>query len=274
MSDLSPFKTLSSETKALVIAREFQLRHMPVAQLRAVLAGMARDDEDKQLVLRSVEQNLQAAGHLPEQIAAFLKDLQAPDGAAVEESLQSTRRMRSPFAISFERVTPSDVHSQASGAARAPRRPEEQPARPVTASEPDKVGQAQPKPQGTRLSASGRSVILLADDDKRIRMVFRLRLEDAGFSVLECATGGEAWALIQRGDLALAVLDMKLPGLRGLDILSRLTSTALNLPVVICSACDDLQEEQAVRSYPNLAYLVKPVSPDTLVKTVRELLSA
>ena len=120
--------------------------------------------------------------------------------------------------------------------------------------------------------AAARPLVLIADDDKRIRMVFRLRLEEAGYAVVEMGDGQEAWDRLQQGGIALAVLDMKMPGLHGLEVLSRMVDKQINIPVIVCSAYDQLENEFVVQTHPRLKYLVKPVPPDALVAKVRELL--
>jgi CheY-like chemotaxis protein len=120
---------------------------------------------------------------------------------------------------------------------------------------------------------SQRPIVLVADDDKRIRMVFRLRLEEAGMTVVEYDNGLSAWERLQKNDVAAAVLDMKMPGLHGLEVLSHMIDHNLSTPVVVCSAYDQLQDEFVVKTYPHLRYLVKPVAPDQLVSAIRELLT-
>jgi CheY-like chemotaxis protein len=115
-------------------------------------------------------------------------------------------------------------------------------------------------------------VVLLADDDKRIRMVFRLRLEAAGYSVVEVGDGEEAFKRLEQGGISLAVLDMKMPGLHGLEILSRMVDRQIRIPVIVCSAYDQLENEFVVQTHQNLKYLVKPVAPDSLIAAARELL--
>ena len=121
-------------------------------------------------------------------------------------------------------------------------------------------------------SNDGRPTVLIADDDKRIRMVFRLRMEESGMTVVECADGTEAWDRIQQGDITLAVLDMKMPGLHGLEVLSRMADKQFRIPVIVCSAYDQLKDEFVVQTYPRLRYLVKPVAPEQLVGSIKELL--
>jgi DNA-binding NtrC family response regulator len=118
-----------------------------------------------------------------------------------------------------------------------------------------------------------RTRVLLADDDKRIRIVFRLCLERLGLKVIEAEDGNDAWRKIQEGNLALAVLDMKMPGLHGLEVLTRMVDKHVDMPVIICSAYDNLKEEFVVATYPKLRYLIKPVASESLERAVRELVS-
>jgi CheY-like chemotaxis protein len=113
--------------------------------------------------------------------------------------------------------------------------------------------------------------ILVADDDKRIRIVFRLTLERLGVEVVEAENGNEAWKKITEDDIDVAIMDMKMPGLHGMEVLAKLAEARIELPVVVCSAFDQLKDEQLVQSFPRLRYLVKPVNTDQLLDAVREL---
>jgi CheY-like chemotaxis protein len=134
-------------------------------------------------------------------------------------------------------------------------------------------GKGKPSAESVLGPAANRPVILLADDDKRIRMVYRLKLEEKGFSVQEAADGLEAWKRLELGGISAAVLDMKMPGLHGLEILSRLADSGQELPVVICTAYDRLDDEFVVATYPKLRYLTKPVDGEQLAETLNSLLA-
>ena len=125
---------------------------------------------------------------------------------------------------------------------------------------------------GKGLSAGAKPLILIADDDNRARMVFRIRIEEAGYATVDFGDGTAAWERIQQGGVALAVLDMKMPGLHGLEVLANIADKCPGLPVVICTAYDQMQDEQIVKSYSRLKFLVKPVAPEALVKAIGELL--
>lgn len=121
---------------------------------------------------------------------------------------------------------------------------------------------------------TGKPKVLIADDDARIRMVFRIKLEEKGFNVLEANNGADAWKLLQKGrPPSAAVLDMKMPGLHGLEVLQRISDSGMELPVVICTAYDNLDDEFVVATYPKLRYLTKPVDAEQLAETLFNLLA-
>lgn len=125
---------------------------------------------------------------------------------------------------------------------------------------------------GIKADAIQRPTVLVADDDKRIRMVFKLRLEEAGFAVAEAEDGAEAWRQISEGKVSLVVLDMKMPGLHGLEVLSRMADKQIHIPVIVCSAYDQLKDEFLVATHPRLKFFVKPIGADAVVAAAKELL--
>jgi CheY-like chemotaxis protein len=117
------------------------------------------------------------------------------------------------------------------------------------------------------------STVLVADDDAHLRRLFRTKLEAEGFRVIEAPDGREAWRLLQTAPIQALVLDLKMPGLHGLEILERLSESGGRLPVVVCTAYDRAEDEYAVISYPALRFLTKPVDPGHLAETVINLLA-
>jgi two-component system, NtrC family, nitrogen regulation response regulator NtrX len=78
--------------------------------------------------------------------------------------------------------------------------------------------------------------ILVIDDDAGIRESLRMTLEYDGYDVAGAATGQEGLALVEREAPDLVLLDVKMPGMDGLDVLTRLHSMHESLPVVMISA--------------------------------------
>lgn len=117
--------------------------------------------------------------------------------------------------------------------------------------------------------------ILVADDDPDIRRLVRVVLERDGHRVVSAADGAEALRLALAETPALVVLDLKMPGLSGLEAAAELRKHARlrDVPVVIVTA--NVSEGTAATSAAAGAacYLRKPFQPDELARPIRELLS-
>ncbi len=116
-----------------------------------------------------------------------------------------------------------------------------------------------------------RPTVLIAEDDSRARMVYRLKLEEAGYNVVDAVDGNDAWQQIKSGAVSAVVLDVKMPGISGLEIIQRMQSSRNYLPVVVVTSFSDMRDEFAIQVYPKLRYLVKPVAPDKIVQALHEL---
>src|SRR5687767_3332195 len=77
--------------------------------------------------------------------------------------------------------------------------------------------------------------ILVIDDDVAIRDSLRMTLEYNGYEFVGAATGPEGLALAERDSPDLVLLDIKMPGMDGMDVLSRLRSMDETVPVVMIS---------------------------------------
>jgi DNA-binding response OmpR family regulator len=111
--------------------------------------------------------------------------------------------------------------------------------------------------------------VLLVDDDQRILLFVRLKLMASGYDVITAMTGQGAVTMIESQKPDVLVLDLKMPGMGGLEVL-RVLRTSSKLPVIIISAATDLAEEAA-----NLGadvYLPKPFSPNELVTRIERIL--
>lgn len=115
-----------------------------------------------------------------------------------------------------------------------------------------------------------RLLILLADDDDLVRSVVRLTLEDREYEFLEAATGLEALELCNRHRPDLAILDWRMPGATGIEVIERLQQAerTMHIPTILLTANDKpSQIERGCRAGAR-AFLIKPFSPLELVRTV------
>lgn len=118
------------------------------------------------------------------------------------------------------------------------------------------------------LGKAGLSTILLVEDDKMTRMLLRDTLDAEDFLILEAANGSRSMEIIGAHDISLIVLDLNLPDISGIDLISQIrTKTAV--PLVIVSGDGD--EQKKVRSFESGAddFVSKPFHPAVLAARIR-----
>ena len=120
---------------------------------------------------------------------------------------------------------------------------------------------------------NGRSRILVADDEEDIRRLVALRLEAAGYEVVEAVNGEQALALARSNDPDLLLLDVSMPRLNGFDVCRELQSTgAVAPPVIFLTA--QAQTSARIEGLESGAvdYVTKPFEPAELIARVRAAL--
>lgn len=116
--------------------------------------------------------------------------------------------------------------------------------------------------------------VLVADDDEDIRDLVAFKLETAGYAVETVSDGDGAWARVQEVRPALAVLDVMMPGLSGLDVLRRIRAdeALAGTHVILLTARAREVDVDAGFSTGADDYIVKPFSPRELLHRVAILL--
>lgn len=119
------------------------------------------------------------------------------------------------------------------------------------------------------------ATILVADDDPDILGLVRLRLERDGYDVLTASCGEEALALARGRRPALAVLDVSMPGMTGLEVTRELRAhqATAAIPVILLTARVQEPDIAAGLASGANAYLKKPFRPQDLREQVAALLA-
>jgi DNA-binding response OmpR family regulator len=118
--------------------------------------------------------------------------------------------------------------------------------------------------------AAGKSaVVLLVDDDARIRRTVGAGLRLEGFEVVPASGGRAALAAIEQIEPAVMLLDMAMPDLDGLEVLRRLRGAGHDLPVCVLSARDEIGDRVAGLEAGADDYVVKPFAFSELLSRVR-----
>lgn len=106
--------------------------------------------------------------------------------------------------------------------------------------------------------------ILVADDERLIRHVLRDALGERGYHVETAESGTEAWAAVRAQPFDLAIVDIRMPGLNGLDLLDKVQAAGLDLPIVIMTGQTTLTNAIEAMKRGAFDYLPKPFDLDAV----------
>jgi two-component system response regulator AtoC len=116
-----------------------------------------------------------------------------------------------------------------------------------------------------------RPVVLVVDDDPGLRESFRLILEDE-FDVLEVPDGGQALEIIRSCQVDLVLLDIRLPGMDGIEVLERIKAVDEQVEVILVTAVKTLRTAVAAMKLGAFDYLTKPFDEDEVLSLIRRAL--
>ncbi|BCS55464.1 sigma-54 dependent transcriptional regulator [Geobacter sp. SVR] len=106
--------------------------------------------------------------------------------------------------------------------------------------------------------------ILVADDEESMRWVLSKALKRKGFMVDLAVDGRQALTMIQEGNYDLAILDIKMPGINGLDLLDRIREMKTDLLVVIMTAEASMKNAVEAMKRGAYDYITKPFDLDVI----------
>ena len=110
--------------------------------------------------------------------------------------------------------------------------------------------------------------ILIVDDELSLRRLMRLYLTKAGFTVAEASTGPEALAVLRRGDVDLAIVDVMLPEVDGFEVVRQARRNS-SIPIILLTARGEEASRVAGLELGADDYVVKPFLAHEVVARVR-----
>ena len=113
--------------------------------------------------------------------------------------------------------------------------------------------------------------ILVVDDDEAIRTLLQEELEDEGYKVLIATNARDALKMVAAEPLDLVILDIRMPGMDGLEALPRILGIKEGLPVIMNTAYTQYQD--SFMSWAADAYVVKSSDLTELKDKIKELVN-
>jgi DNA-binding NtrC family response regulator len=114
--------------------------------------------------------------------------------------------------------------------------------------------------------------IIIVDDDENIRKTMKTILEDEGYAVDLAATGNEAIEMTQKTAYNIALLDIRLPDMEGVELLKLIKDNVPRTRKIMVTGYPSMQNAISALNKNADAYLVKPVDVEKLLNMVKEQL--
>ena len=113
------------------------------------------------------------------------------------------------------------------------------------------------------------SKILVVDDERSVRDVVEIFLKKKGFEVLAVSSGSQALGVISTDDtIDLMILDNRMPGLKGVEVLAEMEKTGSNLPVILLTGSVGITEKIPKTNI----VLRKPIDLNILLENINKIL--
>jgi len=112
--------------------------------------------------------------------------------------------------------------------------------------------------------------ILVVDDERNLRLFYEKELKEEGYDVVLAGDAKEAMDRLNQARPDLILLDIKMPGMDGLEALGRILSKDNSIPVILNSAYSSYRD--SFMSWSADAYLTKSSDTTELKAKIRELL--
>jgi excisionase family DNA binding protein len=127
---------------------------------------------------------------------------------------------------------------------------------------------------GPNASASRGPVVLIVDDDSRLREYVRVNLEMEGYSVREAGDADEGLRVLEESTPDLVLLDVMMPGVDGWEMLRRVQERhgVGAIPVIMFSGQVDEQEVAEAATRGAQGFIGKPFNPQQLIDQTKQLL--
>lgn len=112
--------------------------------------------------------------------------------------------------------------------------------------------------------------IMVVDDEESVRFLYREELEEEGYRVITAQDGEEALRKVKTDRPDLITLDIRMPGMDGIEVLHRIREMDKDIPVIMSTAYGEYRHDFNI--WASDAYVIKTANLDELKRNIRRLL--
>ncbi len=112
--------------------------------------------------------------------------------------------------------------------------------------------------------------ILVVDDEEPIRLLYQAELEEEGYSVEVAANAQEAFDVLDNTAVDLVILDIKMPGMNGIEAMQKIVGKERKIPIVINSAYPHFKD--SYMTWVAEEYVVKSSNLQELKDKIRQII--
>jgi response regulator NasT len=121
-------------------------------------------------------------------------------------------------------------------------------------------------------TAATKRLVMVVDDDPILVQYIAETLRHAGYEVLECHSGEQALEALSKSEPALALLDITMPGMDGLELARQMHASSA-VPFMFLSASNDGESAKQAAAYGAVGFVVKPVDAARLLPAFQAALA-
>ncbi|HHI96987.1 MAG TPA: sigma-54-dependent Fis family transcriptional regulator [Thermodesulfatator atlanticus] len=111
--------------------------------------------------------------------------------------------------------------------------------------------------------------VLVVEDEKVHRELLKMTLEEEGYRVWSVPSAEKALPILAQEEVEVAVLDVRLPGMSGLELLRRIKQERPEVEVIVITAFGEIEDAVSAIKAGAFHYLVKPYEPEVLLNLIR-----
>jgi len=112
--------------------------------------------------------------------------------------------------------------------------------------------------------------LLFVDDEESIRLLYKEEFQERGYEVILAGSGEEALVKFSESNPDLLVIDIKMPGMDGIELLKRIRNLSRDVPIILCTAYGEYKHN--LETWASDDYVVKSANIEGLCEKIEKLL--